>query len=158
MQQGTGNKKQETAEQPGFRKLLAWQRADDLACEVFRLSRRIPRTERWFMDQFLRAGLSVTANIAEGSGPSTISEFIRFLEIAARSLNEVEYYLHFLERNGILPADTLVSAGHLRVETGRLLFRLTESLRKKASDSGTWHRDMLREPAAEYLIDDMNDQ
>ena len=151
--QVTGNQKQENEQPYGFRKLIAWQRADDFASEAFRLSRLVSRSDRWLASQLFRAAVSVPLNISEGAGPATAAEFVRFLEIAGRSLSEADYCLHFIERNGILPPSELTRAKDLRAETARLVFRLTESIRAKVGRNGGWQRGMLREELAEYLAD-----
>ena len=60
MEQETRNKEQ------GFRRLVAWQKADDLASAVFSVARLLPLQHRWLRDQAARAAVSVPANIAEG--------------------------------------------------------------------------------------------
>ncbi|MBI1886687.1 MAG: four helix bundle protein [Chloroflexi bacterium] len=86
----------------GFRRLKAWQRADDLACAVFAAVSLIPARHRWLGEQLARAAVSVPANIAEGYSRGSLKDYLRFLDIARGSLAEVEYYLHFLRKNGII--------------------------------------------------------
>jgi four helix bundle protein len=49
-------------------KLVAWQRADDLCVEIYRLTREnLPPSERYELSkQLRRAAYSVPANLAEG--------------------------------------------------------------------------------------------
>ena len=150
-EQGTRNKEQEGI-RPGFWKLRAFQKADDLASEVHGLFRQLPSRDNWFRSQILRAGLSVPTNIAEGCGPGTAADRVRFFEIAARSLNEVEYLLHFAARNDILPHADMTAARALRGETARLLFRLIESVRAKARSPEGWQRGMVRDEAANTCL------
>jgi len=152
MEPGTGNKEPGTAR--GFRKLVAWQKADELAAAVFKLTRLIPASDRWLGIQLLRAAVSVPANIAEGYGRGALGDYLRFLEIANGSLNEVEYYLHFLGHNDILPAEQLTTAGKLQHETGALLSGLSRSLRVKLGEAGGWRRGLVREDQAEYVAGD----
>ena len=134
MEQETRNKEQ------GFRRLIAWQKADDLASAVFSVARLLPLQHRWLRDQAARAAVSVPANIPEGYGRGSLRDYLRFLDIARGSLAELEYYLHFLRRNGLVEAEKLVAAEALRAETGRLLFGLTQSLRIKVREDGPWQR------------------
>jgi len=145
MELGTGNKAQ------GFQGLDAWARADDLASVVFAITENelAPR-HRWLGLQIVRAAFSVPANIAEGYGRSSLGDYIRFLEIAGASLNEVENALHFMKRNGVLPAQSITEAEDLRRTTGNLLFGLLKSLRAKQKAAGEWQRGMIKEPTAEY--------
>jgi four helix bundle protein len=43
--------------------------------------------------QIRRTGVSIPANIAEGCGRGTDTDFARFLQIAMGSASELEYYL-----------------------------------------------------------------
>ena len=50
-----------------YKELTVWQKAMDVAMEVFELSKRFPSDERYSLtDQFRRATRSVATNIAEG--------------------------------------------------------------------------------------------
>ena len=145
MEQGTGNMEQ------GFRKLLAGQKADDLATEVFRLTENeIDGRHRWLGLQLVRAAFSVTANIAEGYGRSSLADYARFLEVAGASLNEVENALHFAKRNQILAPASLALAEELRGATGNLLFGLARSLRAKLAKKEGWQRGLIQEERYEY--------
>jgi four helix bundle protein len=49
-----------------FKELTVWQRAMDVATEIFRLSKQFPSDERFSLtDQIRRSSRSVAANIAE---------------------------------------------------------------------------------------------
>jgi len=53
----------------GFRELIVWQRADEMAYQIYCISRDFPKDELCGMtSQIRRAVVSVTANLAEGSG------------------------------------------------------------------------------------------
>jgi four helix bundle protein len=86
-----------------FRKIKAWQLADDLVLRVYQLSRQFPAEELYgLVSQLRRAVASVPANIAEGSNRSSNREFLQFLYIASGSMAEVEYFLHLSHRLGYL--------------------------------------------------------
>lgn len=146
MEQGPGNKEQ------GFRRLTAWQRADDLACETFRIASLIPPDHRWLRSQVSRAAVSVPANIAEGYSRGGLKEYARFLDIARGSLGELEYYIHFLRRNHIIDDESMGALDSLRAETARLLFGLIQSLRQKIGEGGEWQRGRVGEDSLSYLV------
>ena len=78
-----------------YKKVVAWQRADQLTIEVYRVTHRFPREEVYGLtSQVRRAAYSVPANISEGAGRETDTEYLRFLHIARGSLSETEYFLH----------------------------------------------------------------
>ena len=136
-----------------FRKLEAWRKADDLAAELFRLTEKeIPQRHRWLSLQAVRAAFSVTSNIAEGYGRSSLGDYIRFLEFAGASLNEVENALHFMKRNEVVSAKSLQVSEDLRRATGNLLFGLLRSLRTKLQGKGDWQRGLIREQGPEYSV------
>jgi len=73
-----------------FRKLKIYQRAIDFAVEIYKISKEFPKEELYgLMSQIRRAVISISLNIAEGSGNNSEKEFKRFLEIALRSVYEV---------------------------------------------------------------------
>ncbi len=73
-----------------FRKLVVWQQAMIFTTKIYELTSKFPRTELFGLtDQIRRAVVSISLNIAEGSGSSTNIEFCRFLYIAKRSGYEV---------------------------------------------------------------------
>ena len=89
----------------GFRRLIAWQKADDLFAAVYRVANSIPKRDWWIRAQLLGAARSVSSNIAEGHGRGTIRDYVRFLEMSISSLNEVQNDLHIFKRNQIVSAE-----------------------------------------------------
>jgi four helix bundle protein len=73
-----------------FQELIAWQLARELRRTVRRLCEQ-PTVARDFdfRDQLRDGARSTTSNIAEGF-PCSHIEFARFLEVASRSLREIE--------------------------------------------------------------------
>ena len=113
-----------------YRDLIVWQRAMDLVLAVFEVTRAFPREEAFGLtSQLRRACVSVPSNIAEGQGRHSPKEFVRFLEIAHGSLQEVEtqvmiaHRLHYVDdtREQLLLTQC--------AEVARLLHGLTHSIR-----------------------------
>ena len=78
-----------------FEKLEVWQQARAVNQTVYRLTRKFPREELFAMtSQIRRASVSVSANIAEGSGRNSDKDFAHFLEQAYGSLMEVASFLY----------------------------------------------------------------
>jgi four helix bundle protein len=72
-----------------FEDLEIWQSARDLAVKFHRLAERLEGKRLYrYAEQLRGAGLSLSNNIAEGSGSTHDREFIQFLNIARRSLFE----------------------------------------------------------------------
>jgi four helix bundle protein len=82
-----------------YRKIKAWVLADNLAVQIYMLTKQFPKDEMFALtSQLRRAGYSVPSNIAEGAGRRTSKDFVRFLDIAKGSINEVQYFLHLADR------------------------------------------------------------
>lgn len=78
-----------------FEDLMAWQQARQLVKQIYTLTQKLP-FERDFglRDQIRRAAVSAMTNIAEGFDCESPLEFARFLEIARRSVVEVQSLLY----------------------------------------------------------------
>lgn len=71
-----------------------WKKARELVNEVYKLSRKNSfKSDFGLIDQIRRSSVSSMANIAEGFGSRTNTEFIRFLNIGIRSLYETQSHL-----------------------------------------------------------------
>lgn len=89
-----------------FEKLDVWQRAIDHAGLIYTLTRDFPSDERFGLtNQMRRAAVSVSSNIAEGSGRVSDIDFARFLEIAYASLMEVVSQATIAHRQKFLAKD-----------------------------------------------------
>lgn len=72
-----------------FEKLEVWQKAVEHAGRVYQITRQFPDDERYGLtSQVRRSAVSISSNIAEGSGRTSDVDFARFLEIAYGSLME----------------------------------------------------------------------
>ena len=82
-----------------YRRLKAWELADDLTVAVYELTKGFPNREMYGLtSQVRRSASSVPANIAEGSGRNSDRDFLHFLYIARGSLTETQYFLHLATR------------------------------------------------------------
>jgi four helix bundle protein len=73
-----------------FENLDVWQEARRLNGRVYAITAHFPVSERFGLTgQLRRAAVSVSSNIAEGSGRNSDKVFAQFLEIAYGSLMEV---------------------------------------------------------------------
>jgi four helix bundle protein len=74
-----------------FKELKIWQKSRILAKNVFILTKKFPKDERFEMvSQIRKSVISIVSNIAEGSGRNSDKEFRRFLDIALSSAYELE--------------------------------------------------------------------
>ncbi len=79
--------------------LALWDKSLDLVEKIYKISASLPSDEKYGLKQQInRAVISIPSNIAEGAGRTSTREYIRFLNIASGSLNEVEAQLIILKR------------------------------------------------------------
>ena len=66
-----------------FEKLLVWQKSRVLAGEIYKITSKFPKEEIFGMtSQMKRCSISISSNLAEGSGRSSMKDKARFSEIA----------------------------------------------------------------------------
>ncbi len=103
----------ETASAFRFQQLVIWQRAADLAIKLDEISTQLEERRKYrFAEQLRAAGLSISNNIAEGSGSNTTPDFRKFLYIARKSAFECASMLMIFKRREYLSeamANELVS-------------------------------------------------
>ncbi len=86
--------------------LSAWQKAMELATNIYNATRKFPREEIYgLVSQLRRAAVSVPSNIAEGAANRTVRQFSNFLSNAIGSLNEIDTQLDVAFRLGYLAED-----------------------------------------------------
>jgi len=74
-----------------YKELHVWQKAIDLAVEVYRITEKLPTEEKYgLISQMNKSAISIPSNIAEGAGRNGKKEFDNFLEIALGSSFELD--------------------------------------------------------------------
>jgi four helix bundle protein len=113
----------------GYKKLNVWKKADELAFQIYIVTRDFPPEEIYgITSQLRRAGLSVPTNIVEGYSRQGKKELKHFVNIGMGSLGETRYLLDFSSRLGYLHPSQYISLEQLGAETGKLLWRFYKSL------------------------------
>ena len=117
-----------------FRDLIVWQKAMELARQVYSLTRHLPKEERYGLsDQMRRAAVSIPSNIAEGQARDSRKEFLNFLSIAKGSNAELNTQLELCVTLAYLPANATAPVSALSVEVGRMLTTLSTRLKSSLS-------------------------
>jgi four helix bundle protein len=115
--------------QKGYKKLIVWQKADELAWKIYLQTKNFPKDETYgIISQLRRASISIPLNIVEGAGRQAKNELKHFLKIALGSLAETEYLLEFCLRLNYLDQQKYDELEEIRGETGRLLWSFYKSL------------------------------
>lgn len=91
-----------------FQDLEIWKDSIDIGNELFDIADLLETKKLYrFAEQLRGAGMSISNNIAEGSGSSSKREFHQFLNIARRSTFENANILIILEKRGLITEDKL---------------------------------------------------
>lgn len=81
-----------------FESLDIWKQAIQFGYKIYDLTDRLPKDEAFGLgSQLRRAAVSISSNIAEGSGNASTKDFLNFLDIAIKSILEVASLLVFAE-------------------------------------------------------------
>ena len=114
-----------------YEDLEVWQLGHALVLEVYRETAKYPVDERFgLVSQMRRAGVSMPANVAEGSDRGTDRELARSCDIASGSAAELDYYLRLSHDLDYLPyARFTALQGDARVLRAKL-HGLSEYLRQ----------------------------
>lgn len=109
----------------GYKRLVAWQKADSLVWKVYLLTDKFPKEELFgITSQLRRAILSVVLNITEGYARDSKNEFRQFLRIALGSLAESGYLIEFVFRRDYISQKEFDDLIVLKEECGRVLWKL----------------------------------
>ncbi len=113
-------------------KLRAFELADQVVIEVYRVTRGFPKDELFGLtSQLRRAAISIASNIVEGSARSSEADYLRFLDMSYGSAKEVEYQLSVADRLGY--SKELEPVRNKTSETARVLNALINAIRRNSS-------------------------
>lgn len=113
----------------GFEKLEVWKRAVALAGTIYSITRDFPREELYGLAmQMRRAGVSVAANIGEGTSRSSSKDQARFFEIAYGSLNEIATLFYIALQQRMITEEHLISIRSEVSQIGKMLSGLRRSV------------------------------
>lgn len=113
----------------GFEKLDVWHKAVEFADRVYSVTRAFPDNERFGLtSQMRRASVSISSNVAEGSGRSSKKDFSHFVAIAYGSTMEVVSQAQVAFRQSILKKPDRDDLYQRAEELARMLSGLRASL------------------------------
>ena len=77
-----------------FKELNVWQTGIEIVEQVYRLTRKFPKDERFGLThQIQRSAVSIPSNVAEGFNRQYPKEFIQFCHVSLGSCAELETHL-----------------------------------------------------------------
>ncbi len=112
----------------GYKDLIVWQRAKDLAVLIYKLSEK-DKLRRSFilMDQIRRSAVSIPSNLAEGDERETDKEAVRFFYFAKGSLAELRTQLQIATEAGLLDEPIHDSLERDCVRLGNMIGKLIQA-------------------------------
>jgi len=138
----------------GYKKLIAWQKADDLALMIHTLTIQWGPGYYRLADQMRSAAVSVKSNIAEGYCRVSLGDYIRFCDIARGSLGELGSQIQDCERWKLVAGEPLQELLEQYGDTTFFLERLIAALKKK-QQTGDWDKSFgVKEASAIYSVED----
>ena len=112
-----------------FRDLIIWQKSHLLTLNIYKLSGKFPKDEKFGLtSQIRRAAYSVPANIVEGHSRKSKNQFKYFLNISKGSLSELEYFLILCRDLKYLAEDKFIEMESNVTEISKMLYSFTNKL------------------------------
>jgi len=112
-----------------FRDLIVWQKAMELARQVYLHTEEFPKSETFGLRmQMRRSAVSVASHIAEGHGKLTDAELRKSLGSARGSLYEFETQNELASDMGFIDKDSAGKLLELATETAKLISGLLGAL------------------------------
>ena len=113
-----------------FQKLEVWQEARTANRAIYKLARKFPKDEMFAMtSQIRRAAISISSNIAEGSGRNSDKDFAHFLEQAYGSFMETASLFYLALDEGYVSEADLDSLFNSLESLSRRIVSLNRSLK-----------------------------
>lgn len=113
-----------------FEKLKIWQKAMDIAVEVYEISMLLPDDEKFnLIHQIKKCSVSIPSNIAEGSGRNSNKEFVQFLGIANGSTFELITQLILSKRLNLINEEIVQPVINQLVEVSNMNFAFQKTLK-----------------------------
>ena len=112
-----------------YRQLVAWQKSMELVVVVYKATQKFPREELYGLTSQMRcASVSISSNIAEGTGRVSDSDFARFVEFAYGSAMGVVSQAHIAKRQSMLLSEDFQDLYDRAERLARMLSGLRGSL------------------------------
>lgn len=113
-----------------FERLEVYHKAVELSQTLFDIADRLEIHKKYrFAQQLDGATLSITNNIAEGSGASSRADFARFLEYSRKSIYECANILLILEGRGLVETEERRNIYPQLIDLSVRLYNLSQKLR-----------------------------
>jgi len=115
-----------------YKNLKIWEKSTELAVNIYSLASKFPPEEKYGLaSQIKRSAVSISSNIAEGSGRNSPKEFKNFLAFSYGSACELETQLIIAEKIKLIEESDLMELQSQISEIQKMNFSLSKSLNNK---------------------------
>ncbi|MDN5331492.1 MAG: hypothetical protein PWP45_717 [Tepidanaerobacteraceae bacterium] len=115
-----------------FKTLKVWQKARELANDIYKVSAKFPAFEVYAVkSQIIRSVTSIGANIAEGNGQLYKKKQINFFNNALGSASETRHWLIIALDNGYISEEEYIMLEQKTTEIIKMLLGCIKGLQKQ---------------------------
>jgi len=112
-----------------FRDLNVWQKSHSLVLEIYKITMRFPKEERYgLVSQLRRSAISIATNIVEGSKRKSRKDYAHFISISEGSLEEAKYQILLAKELGYMDTEDFSRLNDTCDEIGRMLYGFYKKL------------------------------
>lgn len=116
-----------------YKELEVWKLAINLAKDIFLVVKNFPKEEKYgTIDQIKRSTISISSNIAEGSGRFSQKEFGYFLSVAYGSSCELDSLLTVCKEIGYINSEESNELANKVVRIQKMIRSLHSTIRKNS--------------------------
>lgn len=116
-----------------YKELVVWQKSRDLVSEIYEMIASFPNNEKYVLSsQMRRSAISISSNIAEGSGRKSNKVFAYFLSISLGSQYDQETKLIISQKLGLNSESQVSNVADKLTETQKITYTLIEKYSKDA--------------------------
>ncbi|WP_423147310.1 four helix bundle protein [Rubrolithibacter danxiaensis] len=113
-----------------FEDLHIWQKAIETTDELYNIADHLEDIKQYrFAEQFRSAALSISNNIAEGSGSNSNPDFCKFLNYSHRSIFEIVNMLIVFNQRKYIENDLLYKKKQELDHLARMIVNFSKSLK-----------------------------
>ena len=117
-----------------FHEVKVWDKAHQLAVHLHRITAGFPEVERLGLQRQMRkAAVAVPSKIAEGCGRPSEREFLRYLESAKCSANDLEYKILLAHELELLQGEDHLALQNGITEVQKMLYGFIKTVRGRAA-------------------------
>jgi four helix bundle protein len=112
-----------------FRDLKVWQKAHNLALNIYKITKEFPKEEKYgLVAQLRRSVASIPTNIVEGFKRKSKTDYAHFINIADSSLEETKYHLILANDLGYIKEENFNRLNNMCDEIGKMLYSFHKKL------------------------------